>query len=154
MRAAAASLLAARRAQTGRHTHGDEADKAFVATLSTLPLVEEKTRSALVDAGSTLGRAVFAKAFLDAPLAAALADLALFTQATGLGRIHVDDTFHRTALLRLEAATPAAVHVLEGAISGFLAECFNCNAIVTPLPDGRFHASLAEGRDVNREARR
>lgn len=154
MRDAAALLLATRRAQRGRHAHGDEADRAFASVLSTLPLVEARTREALLEAGSTLGRAVFAKTFLDAPLAVAVTDLAALTQAAGLGTILVEDAFHRTALLRLDAATPAASHVLEGALTGFLAECFNCNVRVAPTPDGRLQASLGEGRDVNREARR
>lgn len=154
VRAAAATLLAARRAQPGRHTHGDAADQAFVAVLSTLPLEDEPTRTALVEAGSTLGRAVFAKTFLDAPLAAAIADLAQFTRAAGLGSILVEDTFHRTAILRLDAPTPAASHVLEGTLAGFLSECFNCSVTLVPAPDGRLRASLGEGRDVNREARR
>ena len=144
---AVAALLAHRRAQRGSPTPGDEADRAFVVFLRALAL-DDATVQALRLGGEEAGRGVYAKRVVDEPLARALDRLGEGLRASGLGDVEVLDAFHRTALLRREAAVPAAAPFIEGAVRGFLAECFNCEVDVRADGD-RIEASLGAGRDVN-----
>lgn len=145
---AIARLLDHRRAQRGRPTPGDDADRAFVMTLRALQL-DDATVRALMEGGEQAGRAVYAKAFVDEPLSHALGTLSKGLSASGLGHLHVEDAFHRSAVLRHDAAgVPAALPFVQGAVRGYLAECFNCDVHVRADGD-RIEAALGAGRDVN-----
>ena len=147
VRDAIARLLAHRHAQRGRPTPGDEADRSFVLFLRALTL-DPDTVAALRAGGEEAGRGVYAKAFVDEPLPRALDHLAQGLRASGLAELRVLDAFHRSALLHHAPAVPAAAPFVEGALRGYLAECFNCAVDVRAEGD-RLEAALGAGRDVN-----
>lgn len=144
---AVARLLAHRHAQRGRPTPGDEADRAFLDVLRRIAL-DPDTLQALRAGGEATGRGVYAKRVVDEPLPRALDRLAEGLRASGLADLRVEDAFHRTARLRHAPAVPAAAPFVEGAVRGFLAECFNCEVDVRAEGD-RIEAALGAGRDVN-----
>ena len=145
---AVARLLAHRRAQRGRPTPGDDADRAFLAAVRALA-PDPAVAAALRQGGEEAGRGVYAKAVVDEPLARALATLSAGLRASGLGELHVQNAFHRTATLRHDAPFAAATPFVEGALRGFLAECYNCEAHVH-AEGATLDARLGAGRDVNK----
>ena len=147
VRDAVARLLAHRRAQRGRPTPGDEADQSFLIFLRALTL-DADTVHALRQGGEEAGRGVYAKGFVDEPLPRALDQLAQGLRASGLAELRVLDAFHRSARLHHAPLVPAAAPFVEGAVRGYLSECFNC-AVDVRADGDRLEAALGAGRDVN-----
>lgn len=150
VRDAGARLLAQRVAQQGRPTLGDEADEGFHAVLATLPLPDEETVIELRLVGEAIGRHVYAKRFVDEPLHGAIGLLSESLRASGASTLRAEAVFHREARVVASPTSPSLHAYLEGVLSGYLRECYNCDVEVRSDAQGSFLATLGPGRDVNR----
>lgn len=157
LREAERSLLERRRTQTGSHTLGDDADRALLAVLATLPASSWHEARA---SGRRLGEHVYSRRFLDDDLQGAVAILSHAVDASGMGALRLAEAFHRSATLLFEpgaSLAPAHPSVREafiaGVLEGYLATAFNCDTIVVGRED-ELRVHLGAGRDVNALSRR
>lgn len=157
---ASSRLLERRRSQRGAHTPGDAFDEAVVEALARVRLAPAGAapRASDVEAlGLSLGRDVYARRMFEDSFPAAFATLSTTLMASGLGTLHLEDAFHRTASARFLplpgrgfADEGALTAYLTGALKGFLGDAFNCDVRVSAGEGLAFEVSLGEGRDVNR----
>jgi hypothetical protein len=153
-REAESSLLERRRAQRGTPTLGDDVDRALMAALAALP---SDARALARESGQRLGADVYSSRYAEETLTQGLALLAEGLHDSGVGDLHLEDAFHRTARVSYEPGPvliPADPNVrsafLEGVIAGFLSSAYNCDAHAHATDDSHLDVALGEGRDVNR----
>ncbi|HUR67776.1 MAG TPA: hypothetical protein VM370_00900 [Candidatus Thermoplasmatota archaeon] len=150
----ASTLLERRRAQRGFPTLGDDADRALVAGLASLPA----DAGALArETGALLGAQVFARRYHDDTLPRGVALLSEAMAASGLGALDVDHAFHRAARVRFRpsrdldrAPEPVRAAFVEGVLLGFFSSTYNCEAHAARVAPDLVELTLGEGRDVNR----
>jgi hypothetical protein len=147
-------LLERRRAQRGFPTLGDEADERLVAALASLPA---DAAPAAREAGERIGAQVWSRRYHEDGLPGGISILSSALAASGVGALHVEHAFHRSARLRFESAprlaqAESAVRgaFVAGALAGFLGEAYNCAADARALESDLLQVELGAGRDANR----
>lgn len=157
-REAESTLLTLRRTQRGAPTLGDEADRTLLLELAALPRAAETLARA---SGSRLGSDVYAWRYHEDSLTQGLAFLAEGLHRSGLGELRMEDAFHRTARVhyapppQLSPADPQVRSAfIEGLISGYLSQTYNCSASARALDCDILEIILGEGRDINHKERK
>lgn len=155
LRGAHTALLAKRREQKGRHTLGDDLDRALLAALRDMPGDHAAAQDARA-CGLDIGAHVYSRRFSEDNVPGAVAILSTSLLESGLGTLRLDESFHRRARVSYmpsldasSAPAPVRAALLEGLLEGFLAEAFNCQARATARAETEFDVELLEGRDVN-----